>query len=355
MLLVACRFDRRGPAVSAQFFIDIPMAIGEVREAVLVDQAAAQGRARRVRESKAERRLSVDPRQPVLVRPASPCVGTCAIDEASGLCVGCARTRDEIAAWGGADEAFRQRVWAALPSRAAASGLAARRLSWRGAELLDEVERRFSDASGVFVVGVYGAVAEVMREPGEAYEARRSGLSLTLRTRRAALRVEAPDYLTAFEMTRPSGPPLIALAAPAGRVGPPGPGALTALGPDHEALLAHDAGGARFDVGLGRSAARFSIRCSAPLAERIGAHCGAPWPECLERIRAAVVEESPVRVVEASRLRAEVDAAIPPPDGASPEGPHTHLLPGLVAQGFDAPPTLALPKGYVLSALFHPA
>ncbi|WP_395697445.1 DUF1289 domain-containing protein [Methylocella sp.] len=223
--------------------------------------------------------MSVDPRQPVFVersRPASPCVGTCAIDEASGLCVSCARTRDEIAAWGGADEAFRRRVWAALASRAAASGLAARRLSWRGAELLDEVERRFSDASGVFVVGVYGAVAEVLREPGEAYEARRRGLSLTLRTRRAALRVEAPDYLTAFEMTRPSGPPLVALAAPAGRVGPPGPSA-------------------------------------------------------------------------------EVDAAIPPPDGASPEGPYTHLLPGLVAQGFDAPPTLALPKGYVLSALFHPA
>ena len=40
----------------------------------------------------------------------SPCVGVCAIDEASGLCAGCARTIDEIVAWGRADVDAKRRV-----------------------------------------------------------------------------------------------------------------------------------------------------------------------------------------------------------------------------------------------------
>lgn len=30
----------------------------------------------------------------------SPCIGVCRIDDAIGLCDGCLRSRDEIAAWG---------------------------------------------------------------------------------------------------------------------------------------------------------------------------------------------------------------------------------------------------------------
>lgn len=33
----------------------------------------------------------------------SPCISVCQLDEQSGLCRGCWRTRDEIAAWGRAD------------------------------------------------------------------------------------------------------------------------------------------------------------------------------------------------------------------------------------------------------------
>jgi len=61
----------------------------------------------------------------------------------------------------------------------------------------------------------------------------------------------------------------------------------------------------------------------------------------------------PVRVIEAPWLRAEVDAIIPLSGGTAPDGPHTHLLPDRIAQGFDTPPTVPLPKGYVLSALFY--
>lgn len=41
----------------------------------------------------------------------SPCVRLCRIEPASGLCAGCARTLDEIAAWSRLDDTGRQAVW----------------------------------------------------------------------------------------------------------------------------------------------------------------------------------------------------------------------------------------------------
>ena len=47
----------------------------------------------------------------------SPCINICDIDAASGVCRGCARTLDEIAAWGSATSEWRAAVMAALPGR----------------------------------------------------------------------------------------------------------------------------------------------------------------------------------------------------------------------------------------------
>ena len=49
---------------------------------------------------------------------ASPCINVCRIDEATGLCVGCLRTLDEIAAWSGLSDRDRQDVWTRLALRA---------------------------------------------------------------------------------------------------------------------------------------------------------------------------------------------------------------------------------------------
>lgn len=47
----------------------------------------------------------------------SPCIDICDIDDATGLCVGCARTLDEIALWGSGTPEWRAAVMAALPER----------------------------------------------------------------------------------------------------------------------------------------------------------------------------------------------------------------------------------------------
>ena len=51
------------------------------------------------------------------VRGDSPCIDVCRIDEKTGLCEGCLRTIDEIAAWGALDAAARRAILDRLPER----------------------------------------------------------------------------------------------------------------------------------------------------------------------------------------------------------------------------------------------
>ena len=51
---------------------------------------------------------------------ASPCISVCRMDEATGLCAGCLRTIDEIAAWSVLDDEQRRQVWEAIAARRAA-------------------------------------------------------------------------------------------------------------------------------------------------------------------------------------------------------------------------------------------
>lgn len=48
----------------------------------------------------------------------SPCVRVCVVHPAEGLCVGCYRSIDEIAAWSLMSPGDRSRIMAELPTRA---------------------------------------------------------------------------------------------------------------------------------------------------------------------------------------------------------------------------------------------
>lgn len=50
---------------------------------------------------------------------ASPCISVCRMNSQSGLCEGCLRTLDEIAAWSTMDGEGKQAVWALIAQRAA--------------------------------------------------------------------------------------------------------------------------------------------------------------------------------------------------------------------------------------------
>ena len=48
---------------------------------------------------------------------ATPCVKVCVVDGASGLCLGCYRTLQEIGGWSGLSEDQRAAIMADLPGR----------------------------------------------------------------------------------------------------------------------------------------------------------------------------------------------------------------------------------------------
>lgn len=47
----------------------------------------------------------------------SPCILVCSIDDKTGFCFGCGRTREEIGAWMDYSSAERRAIMATLPSR----------------------------------------------------------------------------------------------------------------------------------------------------------------------------------------------------------------------------------------------
>lgn len=48
---------------------------------------------------------------------ATPCVKVCAVDGASGYCLGCRRTLPEIAGWARLSDAEREAIMTTLPDR----------------------------------------------------------------------------------------------------------------------------------------------------------------------------------------------------------------------------------------------
>jgi hypothetical protein len=53
----------------------------------------------------------------------SPCIKVCTMDGASGLCIGCGRTLDEIARWSSLGDAERRGIMRGLPERLARASL----------------------------------------------------------------------------------------------------------------------------------------------------------------------------------------------------------------------------------------
>jgi hypothetical protein len=69
---------------------------------------------------------------------------------------------------------------------------------------------------------------------------------------------------------------------------------------------------------------------------------------------AAILAANPHRVFISRIGRVEVYQPIPPPDGKSPQGPHTHLLPRLLRHECTHSATEFIPTGWVPCAHLYP-
>lgn len=128
---------------------------------------------------------------------------------------------------------------------------------------------------------------------------------------------------------------------------------LTELGPDHAAIRTQDEGALLFDLGVGAANVDYCVRTGdARLIDVLRRHCaervifgGSPLLDQL-------IDFSPHRVVRSAVGRLEVYQRID--RHQTPSGPHTHLLPDLLARRRTHSANLPLPRGDIPVLTLHP-
>jgi hypothetical protein len=219
------------------------------------------------------------------------------------------------------------------------------------AALLDEHETGFA-------VGVMGAIGEFIRDEGEPVTSTPLG-RLTTRGGIAIRLARAEPRLIAWE--EPSTDPRLwkqaaALILPEEEAAIGGNAVVTELGPDNQALREEDRTAELFNMGVGFAHLRACVRTADPTLIRVLREaCGMPLLDPANPAGMAIIHQSPHRVFVSKLARIEVFQPIPPPDGRSPEGPHTHLLPKLLATGRAHAATSPIPEGWVSVLDIFPA
>lgn len=215
------------------------------------------------------------------------------------------------------------------------------------------------DAGSQWNLGTFGAIAEFMRDAGEPFEIVDEPGRLSVTTARGGIGFERLDgvRLHASESAVGSGwNHRVALCLPEQACAMNRRTVLTELGPDAGALRPQDAAGILFDMGLGTLQADICIRTADPaLIAALRGEGGRSLFEPGNRAMGAIVAAGPHRVFLARFGRCEVYQPIPPADGRSPEGPHTHVLPQLLRSGRTHAATEPVPEGFVPCAHLVPA
>jgi hypothetical protein len=216
-------------------------------------------------------------------------------------------------------------------------------------------EHLASPASG-WSIGTYGVLAEFAREPAEPCDRDR----LQVVTERGALRIEPNPATAARAYEVLSAQPAlwhhgVLFSLPERASAMPARRAITGLGPDRNAIRPEDRGAALFDLGLGSPAFSFCVRTSNPaLAAILWRAEGTALLATGRELAGALVAASPHRVAFSRLARIEVYQPIAPEGGATPTGPHTHLLPRLLRPLQSHSANIRLPAGAVPGLTLYP-
>jgi hypothetical protein len=226
-----------------------------------------------------------------------------------------------------------------------------------GSEIGRVVEDALADPACGWSIGTWGAVADLERDPGEPTTV----TSRSFRTARGAVRVDLPDGVRAVayeRCLRPAGSwrQAIALCLPVADAAMAGRDRITALGEDTAALDPEVRTAELFDLGLGAACVDFCVRTADPeLAGLLRAADGRSFWDPGHDLVGRVLAASPDRVLLTRLGRAEIATPIPPPGGTTPWGPHTHLLPKMLATGRTHPAIEPIPEGLVPVVSLFPA
>jgi hypothetical protein len=225
-------------------------------------------------------------------------------------------------------------------------------------DLAEFLAAQAADSEIGWSLGTFGAIAEFTRDADESVALTRNDGTVSAVTARGALRiVRHPELrlIASESLTTESWTHRVALCLPETACAMSGRNELTEVGPDREALRAEDRGSVLFDLGLGALHAEFCVRSSdaevvAALRSCAGKSVFSPGSGAMKVILAA----NPHRVFVSRLGRIEVYQPIPPAAGKSPSGPHTHVLPKLLAHGRTHSANEPLPTGWIPCAHFYP-
>jgi hypothetical protein len=214
----------------------------------------------------------------------------------------------------------------------------------------------FERGLATLTAGSHGATAELPAGPDHEINLE-GGRHLRLRQPGGAMALDlGHPGLRVFGLRAGAGPTGIYAMVVLAAVPDPeaSEGVVRRLGRDVDALDAADRHDVLYDLGIGHGAARFCVRSSsADLAALLGAAAGRAGLDVVTELGPAIAALSPARVVTTAFGRVEITAPIPDPGGASPAGPHTHVMPELVALGLPGPPELLVPDGLLPAAIVH--
>ncbi|GGO53751.1 hypothetical protein SAMN05444398_102224 [Roseovarius pacificus] len=217
-----------------------------------------------------------------------------------------------------------------------------------------------NDPEAGWNMGSFGAIAEFHHVAADP----RPPVAQTLEqiTDRGGLRIDTLDGVrpVAYETLSPKPhrwTQAIALCLPSDAAGMTRRDVLTELGPDNAALRPQDRDAVLFDMGLAQPQVDFCIRTDdADLLTVLRAHAGQSLFAPDNPAMGAILRAHPHRVALTRLGRVEVYQMIGGPDtgGASPEGPHTHVLPKLLRAERTHSANTPIPEGWVPCAGFHP-
>lgn len=220
------------------------------------------------------------------------------------------------------------------------------------------IARQLALASTGWSIGVPGALAEYCRDPSELHASNgvdsvispRGALRLTLA---ASIRPVAYEILSSHSESWYHG---IALCLPSSDCAMHRRHVITELGPDADAIWPEDRDAILFDLGLNAPFCDFHVHVSDPAhISRMYRGVGTSLFDSRHGLYEEIPHWSPHRVF-ASRLgRIEVYQHIGTPGGATPDGPHTYVLPKLLRTHRTHSANIPIPVGWIPCATLYPA
>jgi hypothetical protein len=213
-----------------------------------------------------------------------------------------------------------------------------------------------SDPANGWSIGSLGAIGEFVRDPGEPVDIRRGTDRIEIVTARGAMRIDRDPAMigVAWDSLSADGESwghALAFCLPR-----PDSGArvVCEIGTDRGAIRREDAEAVLFDMGVGSGCVRMCARTTDPdLIAALRAAEGRPLL-AVHGIMGAVLSAQPHRIMLAPSARIEVYQPIPPADGKSPEGRHTHLLTKLTPKDRPHSANVPIPDGWQSALSMHP-